>query len=158
MRASIVAALAASSAILLGGCTTLREPPRYAYYRVPCTTPGAVVATPVAMQATSGAVYDGSPALLRDRSSASEPSVSDTAPVPAVTKPQAGVTCVVAVSEVGSGYGRSYYPSYRGGYYGRPFYGSFGIGIGLGHGGGHGFGGHGYAGHGLSGGHGGRHH
>lgn len=118
-------------AVLLGGCATTAYPPRYAYYRVPCNTPGAVVAEPVGPEAV---------------------------PAPA-NAPAAGIPpiCVVAVSDASYGPG---YGSYPGGYYRRPYYGSFGLGIGLGSfhhhdfGGGH-FGGHFGGGH--VGGHGGHH-
>lgn len=156
MRTLGLAALGVSSIALLGGCTTMRGPPRYAYYQVPCTTPGAVVATPMTMQSATGAIDSAGPALSPERGSAVQAVAVDTVAVPADTTPGAGATCVVAVSDVGYGYGRSYYPGYGGGSYGRPYYGSFGIGIGLGHGFG---GGHGYRGHSFSGGHGGgRHH
>lgn len=56
---------------------------------------------------------------------------------------------MVAASDAGSRYGRSYYPGY-GGYYGRPYYGSFGIGLGFGSRFG---GGHSYRGRGFPGGH-----
>lgn len=156
MRTLGLVALGVSSIVLLGGCTTMRGPQRYAYYRVPCATPGAVVATPIALQSANGAIDGAGPALPQERGSENGPVAVDTAPATAGMTPGAGATCVVAVSDVGSGYGRSFYPSYGGRYYGRPYYGSFGIGIGLGHG----FsGGHGYRGHGFSGGHGGgRHH
>jgi len=130
--------LAAGSVALLGGCTTGRYAPRYSYYRVPCTTPGAVHAQPIGLEAGPAA-----PGALP-----APPSVP--AANPAGTAP----TCIIAVSA--ADYRRAYYP---GAYYGRPYYGSFGLGIGFvgGHfGGGHFRGGHGGSGHG--GGHGGGRH
>lgn len=38
--------LATVATALLGGCATTGSSSRYAYYRVPCNTPGAVVAEP----------------------------------------------------------------------------------------------------------------
>ena len=70
-------------------------------------------------------------------------------PPPVDAAPGSETACVVAVSDAGARYSRSYYPGY-GGYYGRPYYGSFGIGLGFGS---HFGGGHGYRGHGFSGGH-----
>lgn len=124
--------LAVGSATLLAGCATGRYAPRYAYYRVPCTTPGAVLAQPIGLEAGPVA-----PGPLPVPSNA--PFSDLTGAVP---------TCVVAVSA--ADYRRAYYP---GGYYGRR-YGSFGLGFGFG--GGH-FGGVHHGGR-HGGGHGGGHH
>lgn len=134
--------LAAGSAILLAGCTTGRYAPRYSYYRVPCTTPGAVLAQPIGLEVSPPA--------------SAMPAVPSGVPVANVADTAA--TCVVAVSA--ADYRRAYYP---GGYYGRPYYGSFGLGLGFGgghFGGGHFGGGHFGGGHfgGHGGGHSGGHH
>ena len=50
MRAVGLGAVGVSSLALLGSCTTMQGSQRYTYYRTPCTTPGAVVATPIAAQ------------------------------------------------------------------------------------------------------------
>lgn len=148
-RAVGLGALGVSSLALLGGCTTMQGPQRYAYYRVPCTTPGAVVATPIAAQPEVGRTQmPGEPTSHETSTGSGRPTASATPP-PVDAAPESGATCVVAVSDAGSRYGRSFYPGY-GGYYGRPFYGSFGIGLGFGSRFG---GGHGYRGHGFSGGH-----
>lgn len=107
----------AFAATLLSACATV--PPRYAYYQVPCTTPGAVLATPVA-GAAQIPVAPGYPAPAGSTVTSAAPGSSPVA------------TCVVAVRE--NGYG--YYPYYgRYGYgpygYGGPFYGSFGLGFGF---------------------------
>lgn len=134
LRTSRLISLAVGSAVMLTGCTTGQYAPRYSYYRVPCTTPGAVVAQRIGLE--KGPAAPASPPV-----SSNAPGVDPGAAVP---------TCVIAVSE--ADYRRAYYP---GGYYGRPYYGSFGLGIGFG--GGHFGGGHFRGGHG-GGGHGGGHH
>lgn len=128
--------LAAGSAALLGGCSTGRYAPRYSYYRVPCTTPGAVLAQPMGLEA--GPAAPGPP-----------PAASS---VPAADPAGAVPTCVIAVSAA------DYRRAYPGGYYGRPYFGSFGLGLGFG--GGHFGGGHFGGGHfgGHVGGHGRGHH
>ena len=132
MRAS-GAVLAMLPLVVLGGCATVPSASRDTYYRVPCTTPGAIVAQPIA----GGPEDVGGPT----------PPPQAVAPA---AEPQAGVSppvsappsCVIAVNE--AGYGRGYYPW---GGYRRPYYGSFGVGIGIGS-----FG-HGYRGGHFGGGH-----
>lgn len=99
----------AGSVLLLGGCTTV---PRYSYYQVPCSVPGAVPATPLAQPGHVSVVPpSGAPAGALAGQPASR--------------------CIVPVSE--SGY--SYYPGYRNYGYGLGGYGSsFGVGIGFGSG------------------------
>jgi hypothetical protein len=128
-RALKLAGLSAVPVALLGGCATTAYPPRYAYYRVPCNTPGAVVAEPIDSQAAA-------------------PSAANVPP-----------TCVVAISDASYGRGySSYYPGgyYGRPYYGSI---GIGIGLGSIHhhdlGGGHFGGGHFGGGHGGS--HGGHH-
>lgn len=104
--------LSVGSVLLLGGCATV---PRYSYFQVPCSVPGAVPATQVA-----GSVQ-------------SPTATEDEAPVPTsggVTAP----SCIVAVSDGGySPYDRAYYPRYGYYGYGRGSYGSsFGLGFGFG--------------------------
>lgn len=111
--------IGAAAAVLLSACATV--PPRYAYYQVPCTTPGAVLATPVA-GAAQIPVAPGYP----------PPAGSAVAPGPAGAPGVA--TCIVAVRDEPYGYyGAPYYSRY--GYgpygYGSPFYGSFGLGFGF---------------------------
>lgn len=138
MRAS-VAGLAILSLLVLGGCATGRSASRYAFYRVPCTTPGAVVAHPIEVGRGDAAGATPPPQAV---ARAGEPQANT---LPSVSTPP---TCVIAVNE--TGYGRGYYPW---GGYRRPYYGSFGVGIGIGSFG-HGFrGGHFGGGH-----HGGGHH
>lgn len=139
--------LAPAMVLALGGCTTYAaQRPAFAYYAVPCSTPGAFVAEPI-----------GAP----------DPSYGSQAPLPAPPPPttatqanqSAPPTCMIAASIErarysgnyygGRGYYDPYYYSYGG--YGAPFYGSIAIGL---HGGGHGWGG--FGGHGGRGfGHGG---
>jgi hypothetical protein len=125
--------LGLSSAALLGGCMTT-SPPRLAYFRVPCDTPGAVVATPIALEPGQGTGNAGGAA------SSAVPAAS--------AKTDSPATCVVAVADASSGYRGSYYSGR--GYYGRPYFGSVGFGFGFGsHGGGHrNSGGHHPSGHG----------
>lgn len=117
----------------LSGCATAPSGGRYTYYRVPCETPGAVVAQPIALgQGPSTDVPQPDPSAVEPRPDAPPPSAPP-------------ATCVIAVNE--ASYGRGYYPwpGYR-----RPYYGSFGVGIGIGSLG-HGYrGGHFGAGHGIS--------
>lgn len=113
-----ISALGLVPALLVGGCATV--PSRYSYYQVPCTTPGAVLATPVA---GSGQV-PVAPGYAA-------PSGASVAGAPAVG------TCVIAVRDEGYDYYRSpYYGRYGyGGYgsygYGSPFYGSLSLGFGF---------------------------
>lgn len=103
-----ISAMAAISIALLSGCATTSSPARIAYYKVPCGTPGAVVAEPV----------------LEDPAAASQE-------LPAGAEGSAAATCIVGVSDPSRGYRG--FP----GYYGRPYYGSVGIGLGFGFHGGH---------------------
>jgi hypothetical protein len=108
MRRLMLAPLPVLAIGLLAGCAT-SGPARLAYYKVPCSTPGAVVAQP----------------LL-----ATAPSLPQASPAPNGSEES---TCIVAVSnDVRS------YRAYAGapGHYGRPF-GSLGIGVGFGAHGGH---------------------
>ena len=150
MRAVGLKALGVSSLALLGGCTTIQGPQRYAYYRVPCTTPGAVVATPIAAQPEVARTQMPDAPPSPEASTESSRTAASGGPPPVGAASESGATCVVAVSDAGYRYSRSYYPGY-GGDYGRPYYGSFGIGLGFGShfGGGDGFsGGHTRSGHG----------
>ncbi len=134
LRTSALAASGLLSVTLLSGCMTTPPPARFAYFRVPCGTPGAVVATPIALE--RGTAAGNAPG-------AASPSN------PAAAAPQGGAaaTCVVAVADARSGYRRGYYAAP--GYYGQPYYGSVGIGFGFGsHGGHHRSGGHHGSGHG----------
>ena len=140
----LVPILALLSPMALGACATAPAADRYAYFRVPCTTPGAIVAEPI----TTAPSGPQSSTHLPEQVEVSPPETAGSTVPVAVASP----TCVIAVTQ--NGYGRGYYPwpGYR-----RPYYGSFGLGIGIGsfrhgHHGGHGGGGH----HG--GGHGGGHH
>lgn len=128
------------SPVLLGACATAPSTSRYAYYRVPCTTPGAVAAEPIAIVPPGQSA--GIPAP--EQAGAHSPEARGDAPPTSAASP----TCVIAVAQ--NGYGRGYYPwpGYR-----RPYYGSFGLGFGIGsfghgHHGGHGGGGHHVGGHG----------
>lgn len=119
MRTIGIIALGVVPAVLVGGCATV--PPRYSYYQVPCATPGAVLATPVA-GAAQIPVAPGYPSPIG----------------PAVAPGAAAVaTCVIAVRDQGYGYyGSPYYGRYGyGGYgsygYGSPYYGSLGLGFGF---------------------------
>lgn len=130
--------LAAVPMALLAGCTTAQYAPRYSYYRVPCTVPGAIPAQPIGVEADPA-------------SPSAQPTRSGAPADPATAEP----TCVVAVSD--ASYSRGYSPYYPGGYYGRPYYGSVGVGFGLGATGHHGFGGRHFRGSHFGGGHGGGH-
>lgn len=99
--------------VLLGGCATTAYQPRYSYYQVPCNTPGAVIATPVAGPG-GVAVAPAYPAPGAAVVLPGTPSVA---------------SCIVAVSDQSYGYRSSYYDGYGG--YGRPYYGSFGMGFGF---------------------------
>lgn len=122
LRTPALAASGLLSATLLSGCMTTPPPARFAYFRVPCDTPGAVVVTPIALE----------PGTASGNAPGAAP-VSDQAAV----APQGGAaaTCVVAVADARSGYRGGYYPA--AGYYGQPYYGSLGIGFGFGSHGGH---------------------
>ena len=122
----------AASTVLVGGCATLPGTERFAYYQVPCETPGAIVARPLSPEESPAA---GTPAPP-----------SPTPQQAATVGTSAQNTCVVPVSLAGSGYGRRFYPG-GGGYYGGRGYGSFGIGLGIGSHGGRGYGSHGISRH-----------
>ena len=139
--------LGPATLLVLGGCATYPPPSQsYAYFVVPCTTPGAFRAEPVNMAPQVGSPPGVPPAA------ATQPGAG---PSPAGAAP----TCLIAAPMSRAGYARGYYGGggyydpyyYRYGGYGAPFYEPIGIGL---HGGGHGYGGHGGFGHG-GGGHGG---
>ncbi|MES2136343.1 MAG: hypothetical protein V4502_04685 [Pseudomonadota bacterium] len=117
MRTIGITALGVIPALLIGGCATV--PPRYSYYQVPCATPGAVLATPVA-GAAQVPVAPGYPAPAATAAVPGAPAVA---------------TCVIAVVDQGYGYyGSPYYGRYGyGGYgpYGYGGYGSLGLGFGF---------------------------
>lgn len=118
--------------VVLGGCTTYAaQRPAFAYYAVPCSTPGAFVAQPVEAPATTYNPQAAAPAGVapQEASKASPPTCMIAAPI-------------ARNGYAGGYYGRGYYDPYWSGYgrYGTPFYGSIGIGL---HGGGHGWSGHG---------------
>lgn len=137
---SINVALAPMLLAVLGGCTTYPAArPAFAYYAVPCSTPGAFVAEPVETPTPSNGAQASLPVPSPPAASAAETSKAS---------PQ---KCMIAApigqARYSAGYyGRGYFDPY--GYGSRTrFYGSLGIGL---HGGGHGwrpYGGHGY-GHG----------
>lgn len=133
MKVRILKIVALSGGVIaISGCATTAQPTRLAYYKVPCSTPGAVVAEPISLDGPV-ARPGGTPATA-------------TPPAAEVAK-----TCVVAVADARSA-NRFGYP----GFYGRPYYGSIGIGFGFGgHGGNGGHRGGGHVGH--SSGHGRRH-
>lgn len=148
--------VASTALLLLGGCATYATPPvqSYSYFVVPCSTPGAFPAEPMAVMPSMAGVQPPAPPTYPAPAGVQQPAY----PAPAGVSSNAAApqqTCMIAVAAPGSGYRRSYYgggyydPYYYGyGGYGRPFYGSIGIGF---FGGGHGGGGHG----GFGGGHGG---
>lgn len=139
-------------ALILGGCATYSAPrPAFAYFAVPCSTPGAFPAQPVD-------VDNGQ--ALPPVTSGLAPSSTGASGTPSSPAP----TCMIAAPIARTGYASSYYggssypyydPYYYGSRgYGYPFYGSIGIGVYGGHGFGHG--GHGFGhGGGHAGGHGG---
>mgnify|MGYP003630690373 FL=1 len=146
-----------ASLLVLAGCATYPPPSQsYAYFAVPCSTPGAFRADPVNIVPQAGQPQAPPPAA------ATQPNAE---PASAVSAP----TCLIAAPMPRANYARNYYGRgnyydpyyYRYGGYSRPFFGSIGIGL---HGGGygghgrvsHGGGGHVGGGHG-SGGHGGGH-
>lgn len=133
-RTCLIATLAAP--VLLGGCATYRAAPlSYSYYAVPCDTPGAVRAVPIAPpDAQVGAPAAAPPAALPPTRAA--PQTPDGVPQASATE------CLIAVADRGGGWRGpvSYGGGYPRRYYGSPFYGSLGIGIGIGghhYGGGH---------------------
>lgn len=138
------AAIGSTMAFTLTGCATY-APPRqsYAYFVVPCSTPGAFPAEPAIEVPRAGV----SQAVPRDTPLSPQAGASPAPP------PRA---CLIAAAVSRAGYARPYYGgSDYYGRYGYPFFGSIGIGV---HGGGHGWGG--YGGHGFGhggGGHGGSH-
>lgn len=119
MRALLIMAATA----VVGGCASYpSEPPRLAYFIVPCNTPGAFSAQP--LSTTDDNLSDGPQNLLTE--------ATDASPVDASRMPP---TCLIAAAKVRarspafSGYG--YAP-----YYPYPRHHGSGIGVGL-HGGGH---------------------
>lgn len=140
-------------ATLLGGCATYSRPSAaYTYFSVPCDTPGAFRAVPIAPDGApdAAAAVDAPPA-------APPPTIGAT---PGSDGRVGSHECLIAVADRGRGPGVGYYPggygypnAYPYGYYGSPFRGSIGIGIGIG---GHRRGGHFGGGH--RGGHGGGRH
>lgn len=112
MRFLKLVAVVAAPVALLGGCATTHTHARLAYYKVPCNTPGAVIAEPIVLD-------------------------DPAAPIPAPSTPATPAAsprlCVIAVSDSRSGYAGGYggYGAYGRGY-GRPYFGSVGIGFGFG--------------------------
>lgn len=114
---------------VLGGCTTYNAPrPAFAYYAVPCSTPGAFVAEPIE-------------AIIPANSTQASPSVPSRPAASLEETTKASLqTCMITTSirqpRYSAGYfGSGYFDPYRYGS-GAPFYGSLGIGL---HGGGHGW-------------------
>lgn len=103
----------------LGGCMTGPRAIDYAYYAVPCGTPGAVEARPLADDLD-----------LNDNATrpAGGTEASSTPTDPATNVASTAPTCVVPVSLARSSYRGTRYP-YSGGYYGAPYYGSIGLGF-----------------------------
>lgn len=117
MRIDVIASLglALAGSALLGGCASLAPPrqPQYAYYVVPCDTPGAI--------RTGGALPPP----------ASAPPGQTSAAPPAGSE----ITCIVAALRAPAYTTGRYYSSgyFDRGYYGRGYYG---LGLAF-HGGGH---------------------
>lgn len=128
----------------LGGCSTYpASRPAFAYYAVPCSTPGAFVVEPIEPLNSPNGAQASSPVPFQPIASAAENGKAS---------PQ---TCMIAAPIGQARYsGRGYFDPYSYGF-GTRYYGSFGIGL---YGGGHGrrsYGGHGGGHHGGShGGHG----
>lgn len=102
-------ALIGLAATLLSGCASLAGPqPGYAYFVVPCETPGAIRTGPAASN-SEGPLPQTGPSELQDPTRAAEAK----APV-----------CVVAARLPPAYASGRYYPSgyFDGRYYGRPFY------------------------------------
>ena len=133
---SIRLSLAPMSLSRLGGCTTYNAPrPAFAYYAVPCSTPGAFVAKPIEDIIPTKSTQASPPAPSRPAASLEE------------TSKASSQTCMIPISirqaRSSARYdGSGYFDPYRYGPSAR-LYGSLGIGL---HGGGHGW--RPYAGHG----------
>lgn len=102
-RISKLAGLGLFSGLLLSGCATMPRAPGYVYYRVPCTTPGAIPAEPIAPVTKAPTAP---PSAAAEGGSSSSPSI-----------------CLLALSP--ASVSRGYYPA---GYYGQPYYSGLGYG------------------------------
>lgn len=116
--AAFGALLLASAA--LAGCMTVPRAIDYSYYAVPCGTPGAIEARPLAGDLD----YPDSKSTQPAEGNAVPSTPSD----PASDLRSSAPTCVVPVSFARSSYRGARYP-YGSGYYGTPYYGSVGLGF-----------------------------
>lgn len=109
--------------LVLSGCTTYApQRPVFAYYAVPCSTPGAFVAeTPVPTYNPQAA-----PPAAAPPAGAAPPEASKALP------PTCMIAAPIGRNRYSDGYyGRGYHDPHWSGYggYGPPFYGSIGIGL-----------------------------